>query len=243
MKRILMFLATIALILTTYLTYTSFVNEKSSTEIKAPLKQDEDTYITQPNVDKFSTSTKWLDVSIDYPEGVKIVKDEIFKDYYSWASDTQILSVTSEAKAKEFMIQDGMQYEYTAEYTIASSSDSVSYLYDIYNFTGGAHGGSVKRVFSFDLNGNKKEIKISDASITKVLPLIRTDIKKQIMEGAQLKESEVDTKWINDGTAVKKENYSTYWYDGDNVVFYFGQYQVGPYVMGDFEVKIPRKSL
>ncbi len=235
-----MFLAIVAICLTVYISFTS-KNEVEDV-VLAPENIDNTATVNNDETVTFATSTKWLSVEIDYPNN-NIVRDAIMADYYSWASSTQILTVNSEVKAKEFMISEGMQYEYIAEYEVASSSDSVSYVYDIYNFTGGAHGGVYKRVYTFDKNGKEKTISISNSSIQKVLPQIRADLKKQMIQRAEIKESEIDTKWLSDGTAVNKENYNTYWYDGSDVVFYFGQYQVGPYVYGEFEVRIPISSL
>ncbi len=235
-----MFLAIVAICLTVYISFTS-KNEVENV-VLAPENIDNTLLANNDETVTFATSTKWLSVEIDYPNN-NIVRDAIMADYYLWASSTHILTINSEVKAKEFMISEGMQYEYIAEYEVASSSDSVSYVYDIYNFTGGAHGGVYKRVYTFDKSGKEKTISISNASIQKVLPQIRTDLKKQMIQRAEIKESEIDTKWLSDGTAVSKENYSTYWYDGYDVVFYFGQYQVGPYVYGEFEVRIPISSL
>lgn len=204
---------------------------------------DGDMLPTDSDVISIATSTKWLDTKISYPKDNMTVKDEILKDYQSWADETKILSVTTDAKAKEMMMQDGMQYEYNASYVVASSSDYISYVYDIYTYTGGAHGGVSKKVFTFDKNGIAKTLNISDASIKKVLPAIRSEIKKQMAANANMSATDIDTKWINDGTEVKKENYGVYWYDGEDAVFYFGQYQVAPYVFGDFEIHIPIKSL
>ena len=45
---------------------------------------------------------------------------------------------------------------------------------------------------------------------------------------------------IEDGTQPKEENFSVFTFTPTTVTLYFGQYQVGPYVLGMPEVELSR---
>jgi hypothetical protein len=50
-------------------------------------------------------------------------------------------------------------------------------------------------------------------------------------------------KMIDDGTSPDYENYRAWYITNDQIVFIFGQYQVGPYVLGIQEFKLDKNKL
>lgn len=194
-----------------------------------------------------ATGTKYLSAEISYPKSNLLVKNKVLSEYYSWASDTEIFKMTDQT-AKDMGLQEGMGYQYQAEYQLATSSDTTSYVYDIYTFTAGAHGSAYTKVYSFDNAGKEIDIakSLTDTQIQKMSKIAFEDIKKQMLKNLEANSedaAEINTEWLKEGTSPKRENYSVAWYEGEDLVVYFGQYQVAPYVFGEFEVRIPKKSL
>ena len=68
-------------------------------------------------------------------------------------------------------------------------------------------------------------------------------MKSYGMSAKDIDESLKDTTWLKEGTNPVRDNYSHVWIDGENIVISFGQYQVGPYVEGVYEVKIPKSEI
>ena len=111
-----------------------------------------------------ATGTKYLSAEISYPKSNLLVKNKVLSEYYSWASDTEIFKMTDQT-AKDIGLQEGMGYQYQAEYQLATSSDTTSYVYDIYTFTAGAHGSAYTKVYSFDNAGKEIDILLDNADL------------------------------------------------------------------------------
>ena len=137
---------------------------------------------------------------------------------------------------------------------IATSTNTISYVYEIYNFTGGAHGSTV--VYAITEDDKQQIIPIEQILPTDKLPKIakiaEADLKKQKYERMKsygtMSEKEMEVAQKNDdflaeGVKPTRENYSVAWYDGDDVVISFGQYQVASYAEGLFEVRIKKSEI
>ena len=194
-----------------------------------------------------ATGTKYLDAEISYPKSNEFVKGLVLSEYYSWASDTEIFKMTDKT-AGEIGLQEGMAYQYQAEYSLAQGNNTTSYVYDIYSFTAGAHGSAYKRVYSFDKDNKQIDIAktLTQAQLNKISKIAYNDIKNQMIKNLEVNsesQADINTEWLAEGTSPTRKNYSVAWYDGSDLVVYFGQYQVAPYVFGEFEVHIPLSSL
>jgi Protein of unknown function (DUF3298) len=203
----------------------------------------------------FTDNKNWYESKIEYPSDNLVVKNEIFKVYNNFAEDTQILKYTDAKKAREGLglYGDEAKYAFDANYDIASSTDSLIYLYSIYSYTGGAHGGQSVLALNFDTNG--KAIGIEQILPSKILPAIskiaevklKEEKKKRMLSSgmtiAQVKEMQKNDDMLREGIVPTRDNYNVAWYSGDDVVIYFGQYQVASYAEGTFEVTIPRSTV
>lgn len=194
-----------------------------------------------------ATGTKYLDADISYPKNNPLVKGMVLSEYFSWASDTEILKMTDRV-AGDIGLREGMAYQYQAEYSVVQGNNTTSYVYDIYSFTAGAHGSAYKRVYSFDKDNKQIDIAktLTQAQLNKISKLAYNDIKNQMIKNLEVNsesQADINTEWLAEGTSPTRKNYSVAWYDGSDLVVYFGQYQVAPYVFGEFEVHIPLSSL
>jgi uncharacterized protein YxeA len=249
MKKILLILILLILILGGIgYSYYHFNKVIPTTEIKdTPFSQ----YLKNEK-ETFKESTEWFDASIDYPRNNQKVRDTIFDQWNGFAKENRLHEFKNfeEAKTELQLNVEGLKYGFTANYKIATSTDTISYIYQVYTFTGGAHGAT--DIFPITLDQNLKVLKSEDIlpekSLEKVSKLAFADLlkqKRERMKGYGMSEKDIteslkDTTWLTEGTSPTRENYSHVWVDGDNIVISFGQYQVGPYVEGIYEVKIPK---
>jgi hypothetical protein len=73
-----------------------------------------------------------------------------------------------------------------------------------------------------------------------------SDYSRKVMPGIlaknDIKVSDIQDMF-NDGTSPNKDNWSSFYFKGENLVIIFGQYQIGPYVIGINELEVPLNSL
>ncbi len=137
------------------------------------------------------------------------------------------------------------KYALDLKYKKFTAPDSVSYLYTVYEDTGGAHPNTYFMTFVFDKQGNKMELAQLFPSNPKWLEelalLVSNDVVSQYKARAQVE----DTTGLlfNEGLAPKAENFSNFVLDGNSLAVYLPPYQVAAYAAGSFEVKIPLKDL
>lgn len=204
----------------------------------------------------FTESTDWYDTKITYPVNNQKISDKIFKIWTDFAKETTIKDYTNltDAKAGLAINVEGLKYSFYADYKIATSTDTISYVYMIYEFTGGAHGNTT--IHAITENSKQEIIPVEQILPTEKLPTIakiaEAEIRKQktdrMKSYGNMTEKEIaeyikNDSFIAEGVKPTRDNYSVAWYDGDDVVISFGQYQVASYAEGLFEVRIPKEKI
>jgi hypothetical protein len=178
-------------------------------------------------------NTKTYKINVFFPEIKKAGIDDTIKKF---VQDTinSFKSLPSEQTISH-------QWENTLyiDYQIyRSGSRNVSFKFEVYIFTGGAHGITSIKTFTFDMP-TQKEIYLTDLfkKDCKPFEVIYPLVKKRLEEKLN------GTFWIEQGTGKEKENYKHFVLSDRAVIFFFQQYQVAPYAMGIQEVKIPLTEL
>ncbi len=132
-------------------------------------------------------------------------------------------------------------YALSLTYETHQSPSTVSYIYQIYADTLGAHPNGAYRTFTFDKKTGAS-LQLADlfvanaAYLTQLSTISRTQIAQTLGEN-------VDTTYLNSGTTPKAENFQDFYLDGANLVLVFPPYQVGPYAIGTQQVTIPLVQL
>lgn len=248
---LLIALLSVFLLLGIGLSYYTFNKKIPITEVRDSLFS----LFLKNNSDTFKESTDWYETSISYPKDNQKVRDEIFKIWTAFATENELkkFKTFDEAKQALQLNAEGSKYAFSADYKIVHSQNTISYVYEIYTFTGGAHGST--DIHPITLNDKLEFLSVDrilpDDQLSKVSALCYDDLLKQKKE--RLKESGMsdkdiadmmkDNSWLMEGTNPTRDNYSNAWYDGDDLVVSFGQYQVGSYAEGIYEVKIPRSKI
>lgn len=203
----------------------------------------------------YKDSTEWYDVSVEYPESPAIVKDMALKQYQDFAEDTDILKYKSydEAKTGLNLFSPDSKYLFSTVFGTTTSSSTDSYIFETNTYTGGAHGGVNVTAITLDKSG--KEIPVTEIIKDQDLPKVAAEAKRQIniekrkrLSGGGVSQADLDSLLsyddsVNEGTRPTRENYSSVWIDGEDIVIHFGQYQVGAYVEGMYDVRIKRNFL
>ncbi len=160
----------------------------------------------------------------DFPELFAVTKNaiQLFEKQYTGASSTS-----------------PAPYDLQIDTTVATTTNTVSYIVSLYEYTGGAHGGTVMQAFTYD----KNNVFIGEKALfgeNNWRPVVSELTYQYLKE--RLKENTTDDV-LKEGTAPIGNNLDVWYLKGDNVVFIFGQYQIGAYALGIQEVPIPREKL
>ncbi len=98
-----------------------------------------------------------------------------------------------------------------------------SLQFTIYTYTGGAHGNTVFRTFTFDAE-SAEEIDLESLFVEGVnhletiYPLVQQDLVTQLG-------NMTDSQWIQNGTGLNPENYQNFALTGEELIFFFPPYQ------------------
>ncbi len=122
-------------------------------------------------------------------------------------------------------------------------SEIVSFKFEGYSFTGGAHGSSVLHTKTFDLATGREYtldqvFKRETPYLQTLSQLTREQLQQQDKLGNDYQEFMVEP-----GTAPDKENFTHFVLKENSVVFYFEDYQVAPYAAGEQYVEFSYQEL
>ncbi len=140
------------------------------------------------------------------------------------------------------------KYALTITYEAHSSSANVSYVFQVFEDTLGAHPNTTYKTFVFD-STNGKSLGLSDVFTpgfdyaTALSTLSRAKLPAQIAAAEQIDVSQVDTGMLDAGTTADPANFQDFYFDGMNFVLLFPPYQVGPYVLGLVTLQIPASTV
>lgn len=135
-----------------------------------------------------------------------------------------------------------------AEYKTYTGVRTVSYVFEIYEDTLGAHPNAFYRTFTFDTRTGA-ELKLSDlfAPGTNYLGTLSTIASQQlpaiVAAREQVSVSEVDTDYLHSGISPEPSAFQSWYISGNKLTIVFPPYQVGPYALGTIELPIPLSQL
>lgn len=175
--------------------------------------------------------TQPKDAEKNFPELFAVTKNAIneFEKQYGNFSEEDVEKLNLGDKT----------YDLQIDTAVATSSKTVSYIVSMYQYTGGAHGITMVKAFTYDKDNRfigEKEL-FGDNNWRPVV----SEFAYQYLK-TKLKDATTDQA-LKEGTAPVGDNLSVWYMKGDDVVFVFGQYQIGPYVLGIQEVPIPKEKL
>ncbi len=214
-------------------------NKNSNNNIATTTPETVETvFKVAPIVSEYS-STTYTSISLNYPKSSESELSEIYLTVRDIKNDflKAYGGLTKEDADRMFISADD-PYEIIVNSKIEKSDKTVTYVLYVYQYTGGAHGGTGVYTFTYDNNG--KLLKDTDVFETNYLSVVAPMAKDYFY--INLDEFK-NPSMIDDGTKPNIDNYRTWYLTNDTVVFIFGQYQVGPYALGIQEYRIDKAKL
>lgn len=204
--------------------------------IKLNTKSEKSSLVVDKNI-KEEKSYLNIDVKIPQIEGLdnkiseKVINRKILDFTNLWIKDVK--EIADEYYGEPKNISPIFPYQLISNYIIKRENKILSFYIDYYQFSGGAHGATTKMPYNIDIITGKelllKDLFIDGYDYEKV---INKEIKKQIDKNSEFYFTG------KDGFNGIKEN-QQYFIDEENVIVYFGEYEIAPYVTGIPEFKIP----
>lgn len=208
-----------------------------------PAKVSEDaTYYTVDATYPTSTSLEGAANQAAVASMKSFVEQEIakFKDNGNFASltkdDVQMLGL------------DERKYALGIEYKMYESASTLSYVFQMYTDTGGAHPNTYYRTFTFNKESGDAlelgDVFVSNAPYLETLSTqARNTLPGMIATMESVSVSEVDTEYIKSGTLPEEDSFQNFYFEGTNLVLLFPPYQIGPYVLGMITLPIATNEL
>ncbi len=151
-----------------------------------------------------------------------------------------VRKIITDFKENDFgiVLEDGFQSTLGINYSVTESQKTVSYVFSIYSYSGGAHGvtSMVTRVYDIETG---EQLRLRDIFVPEFFTNLREELRAKLTE----KLGDNSTKnAIEGGTAL--EDYIENFYLTDTAIgFVFSSYAVGPYAIGTVDVQIPFTEL
>lgn len=132
--------------------------------------------------------------------------------------------------------------QYLANVSVQNDLSKNSFLnvtFEIYVFSGGAHGITALKTFVFDTKSGE-EMSLQKVFVGEYLKTLSILSK----EALKAKDPDGDIySFIEEGTTPEPDNFSIFTLEDDGMHITFGDYQVGPYVVGHPEIVISYDKL
>lgn len=163
----------------------------------------------------------------------KVINRQILDFTTMWINDVK--EIANEYYGSTNNVQPRFPYQLMSKYIIKNQNKILSFYIDYYQFTGGAHGITNRVNYNIDINTGK-ELLLKDLfrDGDRYKDIINNEIENNISKN-------IDSYFqVKEGFNGIKEN-QRYFIDRENIVIYFGQYEIAPYASGMPEFKIPIK--
>lgn len=165
--------------------------------------------------------------------------NKMFEDNASELVDEAINNEGSLAELYEFSVENDfwfLPYDYKYNYEIHTDAKGIiSFTEAVYRFWGGAHGGTVKTSYNFDVVNGRK-LSLSD---------LLYGTEEEITSAFTQAFMEVKEEFFGDPSEIVPKEFPTaqYYVDAEGVTAYFQQYQVGSYAAGFVSATISDKEM
>jgi len=167
---------------------------------------------------------KYHTITASYPPSAPEVKAYVDKA----KSELLMIVPKTEADAGFEGLGDGRKYTMTVKTKVVTSPTTMSYVVENYMFTGGAHG--ITDIVTFTYDGDGKLVTLDNllkdgSSLTTLSEKARAFFYEKFGEA-------ISEEVIDQGTTPVNQNWERFYLNDQGIVFIFGQYSIGPYILG-----------
>ena len=200
-------------------------------------------------------SGQYYDVDMQYPSATPLAEtagseaDAAAVATLKNFSENQVESFITNGKFNTLTAQDvqdeglgpNQKFALSDGYVSYSGSHTLSYVFNIYELTLGAHPLTTFQTFTFD-SKTAQNLVLSDLFqsgsnyLSELSSLSRAALTKE--EGTN-----ADPTFIDAGTTAQESNFQDFAIDGSNLVLIFPPYKAGPGSLGTQTIRIPLSEL
>lgn len=200
----------------------------------------------------YSEHAPYYDIVANYPTttpltgaaggaAIRRMQDFIAQTIAQFKSDGNFANLTPD-DIHVLGFDQGRRYTLQTTYLIGSSARTVSYIFTLYEDTGGAHGNTFFHTFVFDTatgqNLSLVDLFTPGASYLDTLSrLSRAKLSDVI--GRDM----ADPSTISSGTTPEEKSFMNFFFDNRDFVILFPPYQVAAYAAGPQTLRIPLSEL
>jgi hypothetical protein len=226
-------------------------NKKVSTEIPAEK-------VLEMSISSISQTDNFYNIQVEYPQFGDIAA--AFNDQVSTFITGEIDTFKKNAKdnwdARIATTPPGQTvsenpeelFDFIADWKpIQLNNEYLSFVINIYYFSGGAHGLNEVYAFNYDIV-QKKELTINDflgdspQALQELSQIVAQQVTSQLQSsGVQI--DDVLTQMIQQGTKPTLDNYHNFNFNYNSLTIYFQQYQVAPGYVGPVTITIFKNTL
>jgi hypothetical protein len=192
---------------------------------------------TRPSIQPIASSTivgKYDAINLAYPSSVPEISDYVNKVKAEFLDSVP----KTDKDAQDQGLGGSRNYTLDTKTMVYTSPTTVTYYVETYMFTGGAHGSTVISTFTYGPDNkliSLKDLYATPDALTKISNAARTYLKAKLGDNASVDE-------IDSGTTPTDDNFGVWYITDAGITFVFGQYQVGPYVIGIQEFPMSRSQ-
>lgn len=185
-------------------------------------------------------TTTYTELHVVYPHSSKTEYPEIFNFVNTTRNDfLNSYGTLTDAEAQAQYMRADDPYQLFITTRIATSTKTVSYILETYQFLGGAHGGTTADTFTYDANHTLVTIdRVFKPGYLKTI----ADMSRKYFTDT-LDSGYINKTMLNEGTVATTTNFSSWYLTDKTVTFIFQQYQIGPYVLGIQEYPIDKSKI
>ncbi len=188
------------------------------------------------------TTSPYLEITASYPVGV-VGADAVEKEVRGSIAEFKSGNDFSKMDKEELALLgffEGRQYALIITYQGYHTKKFLTHRLDIYTDTGGAHGGTEVRTFTYDAKGSLVTFMqlLQEGKLAPFASFIQQKLKN---DATMIDRIMVD--WLSEGAGPHPPNFASFAFDQDVLRIIFQQYQIGPYVSGIIELQIPFTEL
>ncbi|HEX2792521.1 MAG TPA: DUF3298 domain-containing protein [Candidatus Paceibacterota bacterium] len=194
---------------------------------------------TYPTGLSFPASSR-NDAGAEAEEEMKAWVDGAIAEFKSYADENVAAIADFEARGEEVPASlSGSML--SIQYEKKAGPRTVTYVFTSASYTGGAHGIEIPITFTFD-SATGSRVALADLFTEGAPYLERLSSLARAGLPAMLGDY-LNPDFVEDGTRPVAENFSTFYLEGDSLVFLFAPYQVAPYVVGTVKFPLPLTEL
>ncbi|HEX7651650.1 MAG TPA: RsiV family protein [Candidatus Paceibacterota bacterium] len=211
---------------------------------------DHEQYYTVDAVYPGTTPLAGLPDSADV-NAVALMKQWELDTIAQFKTDSGVANLTPEDIQMQGLGQDGRKYALGITYQGSVGARTVTYVYQVFEDTLGAHPNGFYHTFTFDTQTGQnlalKDLFYANAPyLARLSDRAKTDMPAIIAKAENVDVSEVDmspTGMLMSGITPTEDNFANFAIDGTDLVIIFQPYQIGPWALGTQTDRIPLADL